>query len=240
MSRIDLNVYNEATGFMIASKGLGGRDFSEVEADDEVWNAAVEEGIFLPFSLVQDDPFVIRVVLDEPLSAEESAEWVGVSRHRLRVDDGILAVIGGGPEYLWGEDMDEFTRFLEIPPGDYLAEVYTYLQGVNGPHCLDAAGPDEPLGTFFRRTHPGRPFPPWLRNDCADDPGLDPGHEEQWEDAEADDEADFPLYVDFLLRLTPLVQAPESPRLENGWFPESLGARKPDRCPIGLIADEED
>src|SRR3954453_11709554 len=122
---------------MIASEGLCGGDFSSVEAGDDEWLQAVEDGVFLPFMLVQDDPFVIRIVLDGPLTEQEQAEWVGRTRHKLRVPDGRLAVIGGGPEYLWGEDMGEFTRFLDVPPGDYLAELYTYYQGINGEYCLD-------------------------------------------------------------------------------------------------------
>ena len=68
MNRADLSVYNEATGFMITSKGLCAQDFSEVDSEDEAWPEAVEDGIFLPFELVQDDSFIIRVVLDEPLN----------------------------------------------------------------------------------------------------------------------------------------------------------------------------
>jgi hypothetical protein len=237
MSRVDLDGDNEATGFMIASKGLCGGDYSEVDSDDDAWLAAVREGVFLPFALVQDDGFVIRVVLDEPLTPQEQDEWVGRSRHRLRVPDGRLAVIGGGAEYLWGEDVDEFTRFLDVPPGDYLAEVYTYLQGVNGPYCLSSADPDEPLGAYFRRTRPGVPFPLWLHNLCADDPELDPGHESDWLRAASDYEADQPTYVSFLLRLSPLREPPETPPLEDGWFPEDLGARKPAAFPLGLPAD---
>src|SRR4051794_8977161 len=112
MSRADLVVYNEATGFMITSQGLCGRDFSGIDADDPEWFDAVNDGVFLPFELVQDDSFVIRVVVDEPLSREEEDEWVGRTCHKLRVPDGKLALLGGGLEYLWGEEMEEFSRFL--------------------------------------------------------------------------------------------------------------------------------
>jgi len=238
MSRVDLSVYNEATGFMITSKGLCGRDYSEIDSDDDEWGEAVEDGVFLPFSLIQDDSFVIRVVLDEPLSTQERDEWVGCSRHKLRVPDGVLAVIGGGSEYLWGEDMEEFTCFLEIPPGDYLAEIYTYLQSVNGPNCLSVADSGEPLGAYFRRTRADQPFPLWLRNLCADQPELDPGHEDEWLDADSDYDAEQPHHVEFLLRLSPLTETPEIPERTDGWFLETLGARKPDVCPVGLVADQ--
>jgi len=237
MSRHDLDVYNEATGFMIASAGLCGSDYSETESGDEDWLRAIEEGVFLPFELVQDDPFIIRVVLDEPLSAQEEAEWVGRTRHKLQIPDGRLVVIGGGPEYLWGEDMEEYTRFLDVPPGTYLAEVYSYLQGVNGDYCLGEVEPAEPIGSYFRRTRPSKPMPLWLRNECVDDPEADPGHDEEWEEVEADYETEQPPYVHFLLRLSPLVDEPPLPALEDGWIAVGQGARRPEVCPLGLVAD---
>ena len=237
MSRVDLVVYNEATGFMITSKGLCGRVFSAVDAEDQAWADAVKEGVFLPFELVQDDSFVIRVVLDEPLSFQEQDEWVGRTRHPLRIPDGTLAVIGGGLEYLGGEDMADFTRFLDVPPGDYLAELYTYFHGVNGSYCLNGVEPQEPIGAYFRRTRPGMPFPLWLSNECAGDPESDPGHEAEWEAAKADYGTEQPTYVGFLLLLSPLGEEPEPATTEDGWFEVGQGARRPDACPLGVVAE---
>ncbi len=222
---------------MIASNGLCGGHYSSVDSEDEEWGQAIKDGVFLTFELVQDDPFIIRVVLDEPLSEQEQAEWVGCTRHRLRIPDGCLVVIGGGPEYLWGEDMEEFTRFLDVPPGDYQADLYTFYHSINGSYCLNAAGSPEPIGAYFRRTRPGEPFPRWLRNECVDDPGSDPGHDEEWEDVEADYDTEQPTYVGFLLRLTPLTDEPELPAMEDGWFDIGSGARRPSICPIGVVAD---
>ena len=237
MSRFDLVIYNESTGFIITSQGLCGQDFSDIESEDKAWGKAIREGVFLPFELVQDDGFIIRVVIDEPLSEQERDEWVGFTSHKLRIPDGKLAVIGGGLEFLWGEDMDEFARFQEVPPGDYLAEVYTYLQGVNGSFCLDKAKPREPLGAYFRRTRPGEPFPLWLKNECASDPAIDPDHKKEWKTAEADYETDQPPYVGFLLRLAPLSETPAPPKMEDGWITVGQNARRPDKCPLGLIAE---
>lgn len=238
MSRVDLDVYNEATGFMITSEGLSGRDYSSVESGDDDWMLAIKDGVFLPFMLVQDDPFMIRVVLDEPLNTQEEAEWVGCTRHKLSIPDGRLAIIGGGPEYLWGEDMEEFSRFVDVPPGDYLAEVYTYYQSINGDHCLSNAGPAEPVGTYFRRTRPGEPFPLWLFNECADDPDADPDHDDEWQDVDADYDSEQPPYVGFLLRLSPLGDVPELPSLRDGWIMIGQGARRPAACPLGVVADQ--
>jgi hypothetical protein len=237
MSRTDLDVDNEACGFMIGSASLHGGAYAEAEDGDARWLAGIAAGDFLPIGLVQDDGFVIRVVVDEPLSAREDDEWVGRTRHRLRVPDGRLVVVGGCQEYLAGEEMDEFTASLPVPPGDYLAEVYSYLHGVNGDYCLREAGLDEPLGAYFRRTRPGEPFPPWLRDLCAHDPRLDPGHEEEWRDVKVDYDAEKPAYVGFLVRLSPLVEDPAPPATERGWIAIGQGARRPAACPLGLIAE---
>lgn len=238
MSRTDLDLYNEAGGFMIGSASLHGGAFADVEEGDARWLAGIEAGAFLPFQLVQDDGFLIRVVVDEPLSAQERDEWVGRTRHRLRIPDGRLVVVGGCWEYLAGEEMDEYTASLDVPPGDYLAEVYTYYHGVNGEYCLREAGPDEAIGAYFRRTRSGEPWPPWLRHHCADDPRDEPGHEDEWRDVEPDYGAEGPSYVGTLLRLSPLVgEAPPPVAMDRGWIAIGQGARRPDACPLGVIAD---
>lgn len=237
MSRVDLDVYNEASGFMITSEGLAGGDYSTVEDGDSAWMDAVREGIFLPFRLYQDDPFVIRVVVDEVLTDHEQEEWVGKLVTKLRVPDGRLAVLAGGQEYLWGEDMEEFSHFLDIPAGDYQAEVYTYLNGVNGESCLEAAGEPEPLGAYFRRTRPGQEFPLWLHNICANYPSNDPEHVAEWRSKQGDYETEQPRMVSFLLRLTPLQASPELPRIDHGWIEIVHGPRRPTIFPLGIVAD---
>ncbi|WP_148593653.1 hypothetical protein [Aquisphaera giovannonii] len=237
MSRIDIEVQNEATGFMISSRGLCGRDFSGIDNGDEAWAEAVRDGIILPVELAQDEAFWVRVLLDQPLSNQEDAEWIGCTRHRLRVPDGKLEITGGGPDFLWDDDSEQYTRTLDIPPGDYLAELYTYLQGINGVYTLEKAVDAEPLGAYFRRTRPHIPFPLWLRNECAADPDVDPGHQAEWNDVELDYMSDQPPYLSFLLRLSPFVDAPEPARLEQGWVAAGQGARRPSKCPLGLVAE---
>ncbi|WP_406700502.1 hypothetical protein V5E97_16980 [Singulisphaera sp. Ch08] len=128
-------------------------------------------------------------------------------------------------------------RVLDVPPGEYLAEVYTYLHGVNGSSCLAATNSDEALGAYFRRTRPGMEFPLWLQNECAGDPNNDPDHKEEWKDKTSDYETEQPHYVSFLLRLTPLIEAPGLPKMDGGWIVEAQGARKPTAFPLGVVAD---
>ncbi|WP_165221202.1 hypothetical protein [Aquisphaera insulae] len=237
MSRIDLEVRNEATGFMISSRGLCGHDFSKIEGGDEAWLAATRDGVILPIELAQDEPFLIRVLVNEPLSAQEDAEWIGRSSHRLRIPDGKLEITGGGSEFLWDDDSDEYTQTLDIPPGDYLAELYTFLQGVNGIYTFDQSGDPEPLGAYFRRTRPRVPLPLWLRNECCADPDIDPGHSAEWKHGEFDFETDQPPFLSFLLRLSPFHEEPAAVRLEEGWVAAGQGARRPAKCPLGIVAE---
>ncbi|MGH9258858.1 MAG: hypothetical protein ACRD08_03015, partial [Acidimicrobiales bacterium] len=238
--RRDVYVYNEATGFLITSRAMGGR---EIDSDDNAWTAAVRAGDLLPIELVQDDSFLIRVVAGDELTPQESEEWVGRLAWRLRVPDGRLAVTGGAEfvmEPLEEDTPSEFVRLLDVPAGDYHAVVYAYLNGVNGEYLLDQAAPKgeeaEPAGAFFRRTRPGEEFPLWLRHWCVAYADKDPGHENEWAGQPVPDER--PEFVDFLLHLTPLRGEPKTmPPLEQGFFSfNAFEVRKPALCPSGLAA----
>lgn len=245
MSRAEVEIYNEATGFVITSKSLAGRDLSEVEPSSDEWIALTQEGVFLPVQLVQDDGFNVRVIVDEPLSGDEEAQWVDHWAGTLLVPDGVLT-ISAGSEYLEGEEMEDYTEFVDVPPGAYRAELFTCIPGVNGWYCLGAAeGGDEPLGAYFRRTRPGERFPDWLFDDCVEEPEIDPGHEDEWMERETDYEVG--AYVDFLLRLTRLAEGESGPaapvetardeRNPRGWVPIAVAPRKPTRFPVGLLTE---
>jgi hypothetical protein len=252
--RTEVSVYNEATGFVITSQGRYG-EFDDLSSTSNDWQQALADGLILPVQLVQDDGFAVRVVVDEPLTEDEEVNWVDRWAARLVIPDGMLTITGGS-EYLIGEEMDEYTEHIPVPPGEYRAEFYTYLPGVNGwyvsaavPEDADAFGGGlEPLGTYCRRTRPGEPFPWWLQAECWEDPETDPGHEDEWEDdSDWDDEG--PGYTDFLLRLTPIARLspderplPALPPLEEGrgWIPIAVNPRKPALCPVGLLSLDQD
>jgi hypothetical protein len=236
--RWDVMVQNDATGFLIASLALRGR---EIDVDQPAWKKAVAAGELWPVELVQDDGFVIRVVVDAPLSAAEADEWVGRLAWKLCLPDGQLMISGGIESVLEpaGEELSDYTRVLEVPPGEYRAELLAYVHGVNGSTLLERA--DQRVarrpGAWFRKTRGDAKFPPWLRFWCRADPTADPGHEEEWARPPRKPEPEIDQ-VDFLLHLSPLVGAPPSrPRLEQGFF--SFGAfeaRVPAKCPLGLLA----
>ncbi len=243
MSRRDVYVYNEATGFLITSRAMVGRG---MDPDEEPWTKAVRAGDALPIELVQDDSFLIRVVAGDELTPQESEEWVGRLAWRLRVPDGRLAVTGGAEfvmEPFEEDPTSEFVRLLDVPAGDYHAVIYAYLSGINGEYLLDEAAPKgekaEPAGAFFRRTRRDEAFPLWLRPWCVAYSDKDPGHEDEWEGQPVPDER--PEFVDFLLHLTPLRGKPRAmpPLAKYGFFSfDAFEVRKPERCPLGLAARE--
>src|SRR5437899_2649390 len=90
--RADLSVYNEAGAFVVTSASVAGSGFTPRDAK---WKQAIEAGRLLPVELVQDDSFILRVVVGGDLEADESDEWVGRMEWKLRVPDGKLAVAAG-------------------------------------------------------------------------------------------------------------------------------------------------
>ncbi len=244
MFRRDVYVHNEATGFLITSRAMGG---CRLDPDTDGWTDAVRAGELIPVALARAAPFVIRVVVGGELTAQEREECVGRFPWVLRVPDGQLAVTGGIEFVLEpaAEDptsISESLRVLDVPAGDYRAVLYAYLSGVNGEHLLELAAPRgkraEAAGAFFRRTRPGEAFPLWLRHRCVAHPDRDPGHEKEWEGQDVP--AEVPELIDFLVHLTPLESEQDVlPRLDRGFFRwEVFEARMPVRCPLGLQASD--
>lgn len=229
--RTDISVYNEATGFTIHSAGFCGTPREEVI---ENLPRCVQEGIILPISLVQDNSPHVRLITGE-LTEQEEAEWVDRIVWQLRVPCGNLVFEGGfdprGPD-------ETYMRTVSVPAGDYRVEVYTFFWGINGWDSLPKSQ-SEPVGTWYRRTHPGKPFPDSMKFYLGENSDEDPGHEDEWDelyDSEEYEELDEPDFVDFLVRITPLEP---SAALElqcdaSGWFPVGINPRKPEVCPVGI------
>ena len=98
----------------------------ELEEGSAAWKKAASRGDLLPLELVQDDPFVIRVVVGESLTKQEEDEWVARVDWHLNVSDGQLCITGGAP--FSSGDYDEFESYHEqyvggvaIPKGRYKA-----------------------------------------------------------------------------------------------------------------------
>jgi hypothetical protein len=259
-SRLDISVYNEATGFLIASEGLAGHKYDSEPLGSE-WQQLVREGVFLPVSLVTDNCPIFRVILNDTLTEQEKEECVDHFAAKLLILDGRLALIGGC-EYIWGEDAEEFMKVLDVPPAEYRVDVYTCFTGINGPDLywgnyeVDAGQPgatndkgtggplqSEPVGSWFRRTRPQEDFPQWLVEHCYEDPRSDPGHEQFWYDYEDvyEDDDNEPGFVDFIVQLRKIDSVPPPPDilplLEEDWIPCEINLQLPVKCPRGLQAN---
>lgn len=238
--RQDVYVFNTATGFLVTSEKMGGK---ELDSDSKQWQMAAKAGKLLPIELYQDDSFCIRVVVDDVLTKAEEDEWVGQLSCGLAVPDGKL-VICGGAEFVMEPEVDaameDYVRRLAIPPGNYDVRLLCYLSGVNGHALLQSAAggkEPEPVGKYFRRTRAGQ-FPLWLRRWCAAYATTDPGHESEWTGSEypqGDEE-----FIDFLLHLTPAKdKLTPVPVDQYGFVPiSSFQPRTPKKCPYGLLAED--
>ena len=213
----DLAIYNEANGFVVTSRKMAGKTLAEGSPE---WKKAVTRGDMLPVTLVQDDPFVVRVVAGGTLTPQEEEEWLARVDWHVNVPDGKLCVTAGSvfsnDDYDSGDPYyEQYVGEVLIPKGRYSARLYTQAHGVNGGAVLDhlAGGFDkgEPLDAWWARTRPGDT----------------PVNAEETE------------LVDFLLHLEPVDAAPKnglSTLPDEGWFGGAENARKPERCPAGLAA----
>ena len=220
--RCDLGIYNEATGLVVTSRRMAGKVLDEGSAE---WKKAVNRGDMLPLTLMQDDPFVIRVVAGEPLTAQEESEWVARVDWHLNISDGQLCVTGGSVFSNEGYDdaesySEQFVGEVAIPKGRYKASLYSMLFGINGSGVMDhlAGGYDkgESVEDWMARTRPGQNMPNW-------------------------DADEGPEVVGFLLHLEPIDAAPKkglSELPDEGWFGGAENARQPELCPLGLDATD--
>lgn len=207
----------------------------------------VKKHVAILQTLVGDDSFVARVVVDEALTEAEQTEWISRVRWPLRVKCGKLLISGGFDPDTIADLAEDESSFIAVPPGDYVAEVLTYLDTMNGRVFRGRWGKDGLLGAWFRRDHPDRPFPTWVASELYWAPEEDPGHEPEWRDLagsvragklriEPGPMAWVGVVVHLVREATP---SDLSKPGEDGFFPEDAGLRRPERFPLGIPADIE-
>lgn len=244
--RRDLFLANDSGAYSLLSASVIPRVVEDYRANDLAFVRAHE---VLVQMLVGDDEFVVRVVQGEPLSPAEEDEWISRVRWPLKIPCGRLLVAGGFDPDTIAEVEDEEEAFVRVPPGNYVAEVLTYLNTMNGRVLRERAwGEDGLLGRWFRRECPGRPFPAWVAAELVHYPDEDPGHEKDWSDL-ADSVRSGKLAVDlsatsFVGVVVNLLPADAPVELSepgpDGFFPEDAGLRRPSRFPGGIATEIDD
>ena len=249
--RRDAYIENDSGGFSVVSGAAVDRIIADQRRDDGQF---VRERQALLLLLVGDDSLPVRIVVDEPLRADEQREWLARIRWQLEVPDGRVLVMGGfDPDVLgWWRDAnapDQDGRGVavaHVPPGTWDLDVYTYVGSMNGNTLLEQ-GPAL-AGAWFRRDHPNRPFPLWLAY-LLDYSGTDdPGHEDDWRhskralaEGKLSIDTDTRGFVGLLFHLhkRPAHEQPD-PYPDAAWFDSDAGARILEHCPLGIPATVED
>ncbi|MEW5850091.1 MAG: hypothetical protein AB2A00_14980 [Myxococcota bacterium] len=243
--RSDVFLQNDSGAWSLVPRSAASRVIEDGRQNDEAL-ARARDALLL--GLVGDDSFVVRVVVDEPLTEPEQREWITHVQGALNLPYGKLVVLSGfDPDVLqgWLDGESEGTAHgVEVPAGEYLVDVYTYLHTMNGRVLRDTAW-QEKLGAWFRRDHPNAPMPSWVAYEMTRDASEDPDHEALWRDLKGSvskgalkislEPLDWVGAVVHLTRRAPGVPLPEVP--DGGWFGHEDGLRRPERCPLGIPAN---
>src|SRR5262249_22721249 len=186
--RRDFFIANDSGGFSVIAGDALDAIIDDGRSDDMEFVASYKA---LLLELYGDDSMPVRAVVDEPLAADEEAQWLARASWRIDTDDGRLIVMGGfDPDVMsgWKEETggarDGYgVGLIETSPGSWRVDVYAHVGSMNGRVILRDAG-DKPGGAF-RRSHGGRAFPLWLAKMLEFSGEDDPGHEDLWRDVRA-------------------------------------------------------
>jgi hypothetical protein len=244
--RRDVFIANDSGGLSVIAADAADAIVQDARADDLRF---VTEYKALLLELYGDDSMPVRVVVDEPLRADEAAQWLSRASWRIDTTDGRLLVMGGfDPDVLasWRDETGgcqdgRGVAFVEARPGSWRVDVYAHAGSMNGRQILRES--NEKPGAAFRRSHPDRPFPLWLAKMLEFSGEEDPGYEELWRDLHASVESgrlavdtDDVGTIGFLVNVTPWTgAAAEAP--DGGWFARDVGRRVPATFPIGVTSN---
>lgn len=249
--RLEFSFWEAGCLIWVGAKDLGGLDYHEFcellwnNQQDKLQEMIYERKAFLTMDLYQDDGYRVRVVQGE-LNEQEQEEWVARVRWRLNLGCGqmvISGVLGEATEFAQmpqatgiSEEQDWLECYLEVSPQEYQVEVYAYAPGDLSTGWGQITNPDlfaptpgiepESLINYFARTRPHTPVPAWIGCEIETEPQLVKQYYEQ---------AYAAHYIDFVIRLSPLLEDLQPPPLTSSGSVQ-WEFRKPVRCPLGLIA----
>jgi hypothetical protein len=242
--RRDVYIENDSGGFSVLAADAVDAIIDDARADDSRF-VATHKAMLL--ELYGDDSMPVRIVVDEPLSPEEDAQWLARATWQIDAPDGRMLVMGGfDPDVLswWKNDggAGDGRGVAEVTaaPGRWRVDIYAHAGSMNGRVMLSEAG--EKPGAAFRRSHPGRPFPLWLAKMLEFSGEDDPGFEELWRDVKGSMdsgklgvETEGGDAVGFLVHFSPATGSPGEPP-EGVWFGRADHGRVPDTFPVGLVS----
>ena len=240
--RRDVYIENDSGGFSVLAVDAVDAIIEDQRSDDSQFVTGYKT---LLLELYGDDSLPVRIVVDEPLAADEQAQWLARASWRIDTSDGRMLAMGGfDPDVLsWWKDAGgdgdgRGVAAFSTAPGSWRVDVYAHVGSMNGRAILDEAG--ERPGTAFRRSHPGRAFPLWLTHMLQFSGEDDPGFETLWGDVKGSMSAgslavdvDGADPVGFLIHVTPFTGA-ELTGPESDWFDRDANARVPEVFPVGI------
>lgn len=234
----------------VGAKDLGGLSYSEFchliwgENPEKLKDYIINKKSFIPLDLYQDDGYRVRFTMGE-LSPQEQEEWVARCRWQLDLSCGQMVVSGiaddDDDEFLHmppateiSDNSDELQCYLEVPPGLYQVEIYSFAPGdlstgwgqIVNPRLFPATESvePEPLSAYFRRTRPNQEAPIWIALELTED---------QTKQRQLYQALDDYRYIDFTIRLTSKLDTLPVPQIsQSGGVQWEF--RKPELCPLGI------
>jgi hypothetical protein len=205
--------------YLLTSQSLGGSGISPEElsqtmfsGDESKIGKLLEQGVCFPVCFEGDcalDGGTLFVIGD--LNEQEEKDWVARLAWKLNIPCGKLIFCCGCCEdelvpAAAGEPPPkhyEIYELIDVPPGEYLVEIYAYFSSMTVQVALEDYDEDEYDPKDFalfkkdRRFLEAKKKYEWYQKNR---PGVDG--------------------VDYIIRLKPLENEPRMPRLDQGWFEE--------------------
>ncbi len=235
------NFFNDGYWYVLSSSSLGGSGLSATDIGDrlqtkepETIRNLIQEGICLPLYFPADCCLDHAVVILGDLKPPEEREWIGRIQSRLEIPCGEFMVLGGG----MAEDFEgalsnfvppdpnySFFQKINVEPGTYLVEVYTFASSINTAKLWQEKGYTQAdILAWWNQTRPGESMPLWLRL--------------YLEQATPEDYSKEEDLVDYLIRLQPMDEKHQTldlPELDpNVFWCGIYTMRQPELCPKGL------
>ncbi len=200
------------TSASLGGSGLTANQVSEIlfKADESKVIELLEKGVCFPVCFVGDcalDSNTLFVLGD--LNGQEENDWIARLAWKLNIPCGKLILCCGclaedlEPAVLGEPPEENFVIYqvIEVPPAEYLVEIYAYLSSMTVQVSLDEW--NERTGSYSENVE----LKQWYQENR---PGLE--------------------NVDYIIRLKPIEIEPSRPKLEDGWF-NKFEFRRPEHLP---------